>query len=101
MSNPIPGVPGAFPQISSLPTTPAGGSGKQGGFGASLASAVEQVEHLHTDAQGQVTEMLQNGGHDLHNVMIAVEKADVSFQLMMQVRNKIINAYQEISRLQF
>jgi flagellar hook-basal body complex protein FliE len=33
--------------------------------------------------------------------MIAVEKADVAFQLMMQVRNKIVNAYQEVSKLQF
>lgn len=101
MSNPLTGVPGSFPSISSLPTTPSGGASKQGGFGSTLASAVEQVEQLHTDAQSQVSEMLQNGGHDLHNVMIAVEKADVSFQLMMQVRNKIVNAYQEISRLQF
>ena len=33
--------------------------------------------------------------------MLAVEQADLSFQLMMQVRNKIVNAYQEISRMQF
>ena len=38
---------------------------------------------------------------DIHNVMVAVEKADVAFQLMMQVRNKIVNAYQEVSKLQF
>lgn len=37
----------------------------------------------------------------LHSAMIAVEKADLSFQLMMQVRNKIVSAYQEISRMQF
>jgi flagellar hook-basal body complex protein FliE len=35
------------------------------------------------------------------SVMIAVEKADVSFQLMMQVRNKIVNAYQDIEKMQF
>jgi len=37
----------------------------------------------------------------LHTALIAVEKADLSFQLMMQVRNKIVSAYQEISRMQF
>jgi len=39
-------------------------------------------------------------GQDIHNTMIAVEKADLSFQLMMQIRNKIISAYEEIMRIQ-
>jgi flagellar hook-basal body complex protein FliE len=47
------------------------------------------------------TELLQGDRQDVHNVMISVEKADVAFQLMMQVRNKIVSAYQEISRMQF
>jgi len=37
---------------------------------------------------------------DIHNTMIAIEKADLTFQLMMQVRNKIISAYEEIMRMQ-
>jgi flagellar hook-basal body complex protein FliE len=37
----------------------------------------------------------------MSSVMIAVEKAEVSFQLMMQVRNKIVNAYQDIEKMQF
>ncbi len=37
---------------------------------------------------------------DLHTTMIAVQKADLSFQMMMQVRNKIVQAYQEIMRMQ-
>jgi flagellar hook-basal body complex protein FliE len=45
--------------------------------------------------------MVQGGGADINNVMVAVEKADVSFQLMMQVRNKIVSAYQDIEKMQF
>ena len=37
---------------------------------------------------------------DLHNTVIAMQKADLSFQMMMQVRNKIVQAYQEIIRMQ-
>jgi flagellar hook-basal body complex protein FliE len=37
---------------------------------------------------------------DLHNTVIAMQKADLSFQMMMQVRNKIVQAYQEIMRMQ-
>ena len=56
---------------------------------------------LHDSAATQVSNLLQGGGGDLNDVMIAVEKADVSFQLMMQVRNKIVNAYQDIEKMQF
>jgi flagellar hook-basal body complex protein FliE len=93
--SPIPVSPATSGSVS-----PASGA-KEGGFGAVLRNAIDQVEQLHQDAQGQVTEMLQGDRQDIHNVMIAVEKADVAFQLMMQVRNKIVNAYQEVSRLQF
>jgi flagellar hook-basal body complex protein FliE len=62
---------------------------------------VNSVNQLHTDAASQVGNLLQGGGADINNVMIAVEKADVSFQLMMQVRNKIVSAYQDIEKMQF
>lgn len=71
------------------------------GFGSILKNAIDQVEQVNAEAQQQTTEVLRGDRSDLHNVMIAIEKADVSFQLMMQVRNKIVNAYEEISRMQF
>lgn len=89
---------------------PAGGSGGvAGGFDAPaggsfsdvLSNAVHTVNSLHDNAASQVTNLLQGGGGDLNGVMVAVEKADVAFQLMMQVRNKIVSAYQEIERMQF
>ncbi len=70
-------------------------------FNSTLSDAIDRVEQVHTDAQQQVSELLKGDRQDIHNVMIAVEKADVAFQLMMQVRNKIVNAYEEISKLQF
>ena len=45
--------------------------------------------------------LLKGGSADMSTVMIAVEKADVAFQLMMQVRNKIVSAYQDIEKMQF
>ena len=100
MSNTILG--GAYPPlIPPAPTgTPATGTGEPG-FGDVLRSAIDQVEDLHTNADQQVSSLLQGDRSDVHNVMIAVEKADVAFQLMMQVRNKIVNAYQEIEKMQF
>jgi flagellar hook-basal body complex protein FliE len=45
--------------------------------------------------------MLTGNGQDVHSAMIAVEKANLTFELMVQVRNKIISAYQEVSRIPF
>lgn len=89
---------GYVPELSS--TGGAGESGS-GAFASVLKNAVKGVEQLHSDAASQVGNMLQGGGADVNNVMIAVEKADVSFQLMMQVRNKIVSAYQDIEKMQF
>ena len=59
------------------------------------------MAQLQTDAERQVAGVLAGQGEDLHAALIAVEKADLSFQLMMQVRNKIVQAYQDISRMPF
>ena len=66
-----------------------------------LRGAMDEAEQLQGTADAKVSAMLQGNGMDVHSAMIAVEKADLSFQLMMQVRNKIVAAYQEISRMQF
>jgi len=70
-------------------------------FIETLQQAMDEVEGAQGDAQRKVAELLNGNGMDVHSAMIAVEKADLSFQLMMQVRNKIVAAYQEISRMQF
>lgn len=70
-------------------------------FSDILKSAVQTVDTLHNSAAAQVEQLMQGKGGDINDVMIAVEKADVSFQLMMQVRNKIVNAYQDIEKMQF
>jgi len=66
-----------------------------------LRTAMEQVDQLQGTAEQKVSALLNGSGMDVHGAMIAVEEADLSFQLMMQVRNKIVQAYQEISRMQF
>ena len=82
--------------------TAAGPSGLAGGsFAESLRSALDEMGSLQDQAGTKVADVLEGTGGDVHAALIAVEKADLSFQLMMQVRNKIVSAYQEISRMQF
>ncbi|HEX3820788.1 MAG TPA: flagellar hook-basal body complex protein FliE [Candidatus Sulfotelmatobacter sp.] len=66
-----------------------------------LSSAVDDIQQLGTQAEAKVSGVLEGNGSDVHTALIAVEKADLTFQLMMQVRNKIVSAYEEISRMQF
>ncbi len=77
------------------------GAPPKGEFLETLQDAISNVEDLQAHADQQVTALLKGDGQDVHSAMIAVERADLSFQLMMQVRNKIVNAYQEIARMQF
>ena len=76
-------------------------STENGGFAETLRGALDEMGHLQTQAETKVAGVLDGSGADVHTALIAVEKADLSFQLMMQVRNKIVSAYQEISRMQF
>ena len=70
-------------------------------FFQTLEGAMDKVQEVQSTAEQQVASVLQGNGQDLHSAMIAVEKADLSFQMMMQVRNKIVQAYQTISQMQF
>jgi len=69
-------------------------------FSDVLKESIDKVSELQKEANQQTESLVKTQGQDIHNTMIAVEKADLSFQLMMQIRNKIINAYEEIMRLQ-
>jgi flagellar hook-basal body complex protein FliE len=86
--------PGAASALSPADNEP-------GDFLATLKESIDAVEDAQGAAQSEVAQTLNGKGADLHSAMIAVEKADLSFQLMMQVRNKIVQAYQQISNMQF
>ncbi len=68
-------------------------------FGAALKNAISDFEHLHKDADKHAVELAAGKEKDIHQTMIAIEKADVSFKLIMQVRNKIVEAYKQIERM--
>ena len=69
-------------------------------FGATLTQAMIDVNGLQQEAGKAVDQMVAGENVDLHDVMIAVEKAKTSFDLLMEVRNKAIDAYRELMRIQ-
>ena len=94
----------ALGKVGSVATTPqapkatpeAGGVGKT--FGESLMSLVESVEQTGGEANTAVSNMLDKSG-DVHEAMIALQRAEMSLQLTVQIRNKLVSAYQDIMRM--
>lgn len=69
-------------------------------FADTLKKAVNTVDSLQKDADIKMQELATGKSQNIHETMIAAEKADIALKLMVQVRNKIIDAYQEIMRMQ-
>lgn len=91
----ISGIPlsGAVTSVAG-PSAPAGD-----GFGSLLKNAVQATDASQQNAAQAVDQFLHGNG-DLHNVALATERAELSFDLAMQVRNKVVSAYQEIMKMQ-
>lgn len=69
-------------------------------FGRALRDAINTTNDLQKQSNQEIQKLMAGETQDLHDTMIAVQKADLSFQMMMQVRNKLLQAYQEIMRMQ-
>ena len=94
-----------FPNVAGLQGPETAGKagapdGKAGSFADALPSSIGEVNAMQQKADAAITALATGEKVSLHETMIAMEQADVSFRLMMQVRNKIVEAYQEILRMQ-
>jgi flagellar hook-basal body complex protein FliE len=77
-----------------------GGDKTGPGFGEILKDAISTANELQKQSDQEIEKLMTGESQDLHTTVIAMQKADLSFQMMMQVRNKIVQAYQEIMRMQ-
>ena len=69
-------------------------------FAKTLQESLEQVNRFQLEADANINGLATGQQTDIHQTMIAVEKASVSFELLMQIRNKVISAYDKIMRTQ-
>ncbi|HET8548862.1 MAG TPA: flagellar hook-basal body complex protein FliE [Bryobacteraceae bacterium] len=101
MAVPIQPVSNAVPSAAAStirPTaTPAADAGV---FQKILAGAVDQVESARADANLRIQSFLKGENEELHQVVIATQQAEISLELFQQVRNKVVQAYSEIMRMQ-
>jgi len=70
------------------------------GFGDVIKQAIKRVSDMEIRADQSIEQLLK-GETGIHETMIALQKADISFRLLLQVRNKVMDAYREIMRMQF
>lgn len=70
----------------------------QGSFSQILRSAVAEVNGNQQQADAAIRDFLSGHETNLHQTLLSLEKADISFKLMMQVRNKLLDVYNEIMR---
>ncbi len=69
-------------------------------FGATLTEALSKVNEMQLGAGDSLKRLVAGEDVDLHEVMISSAEAGVAFDLMMEIRNKLVDAYQEIQRMQ-
>ena len=77
-----------------------GAGGGAGSFGKVLGEAVARTEALQDKAQAMTKSLATGETKSLHEVMISMTEAELSFKMMMEVRNRLLEAYQEVMRMQ-
>jgi flagellar hook-basal body complex protein FliE len=70
-------------------------------FSDLLTDAVGEVDRLQGEAQAAITGLISGAGVDVHTAMIATQKASMAFELALSVRNKAVQAYQQVMSMQF
>jgi flagellar hook-basal body complex protein FliE len=80
---------------------PLGGAAKDGAgsFADALQDAFEGADRLQHDADDTVRRFATGDIEDVHQVMLALDRADLSFRMTLEVRNKLVEAYQEVMRM--
>ena len=76
----------------------ASGGGKE--FGNLFNEAIGRVEQYRAEAEGSANAFMNGEPEELHQVIIAGQRAEIAFETFLQVRNKVVQAYQEVMRMQ-
>ncbi|HEX6771113.1 MAG TPA: flagellar hook-basal body complex protein FliE [Acidobacteriaceae bacterium] len=94
---PIHGLPAVqLPQSGATPVAQPGSP-----FATLMRNAMQQMQHLETNATQAVDGLMAGNGTDIHTAMIATQKADLAFEMALAFRNKAVGAYQQLMSTQF
>ena len=99
----IASVPVPATRVPAPPTAARDAGGSQGGdsaFATLIRNLVDDTNSQHSLADDAVRELMTGQTDNLHDVVLQAAKADLSFRLLMEIRNRLIDSYQEIMRMQ-
>lgn len=97
----VDGISGVFQGVGSRELIPLKKADKNGrSFSELVGGFLEGVNSLQREADQAIQDVVLGKEENLHRAMIALEKANVALELTVQVRNKVVEAYQEIMRMQ-
>lgn len=80
------------------PATSSSGTSAKGGFADSLSGLIASVDESAGEANTAIADMVQGKG-DVHEAMLALQRAETTLQLTVQIRNKLVQAYQDVMRM--
>lgn len=90
--------------IASIPIpdslTPAGGADSSSAFSGILKDTISSLQSTQADADSAVQKFLTGENDDIHTTVLATQRAEMAFELGLQVRNKVVSAYQEVMKMQ-
>jgi flagellar hook-basal body complex protein FliE len=95
----IPISPHGIPSLH-LPDASAASGTKNASFRSVLESTIDQVEQSRANADASAKAFVSGDGDELHSVALATQRAELEFDLLLQIRNKVVSAYQEVMRMQ-
>jgi flagellar hook-basal body complex protein FliE len=79
---------------------PAGSPGSSNVFSSILQSTIGGMESIQTNADTSIQKFLTGENDDVHSTVLATQRAEMAFELGLQVRNKVVSAYQEVMKMQ-
>lgn len=102
MTGPISPVTLANPAVLIQAITSSGGTVESNGnmFHSLVQTAINTVQGTQNQANQAIQDFLSGNNEDVHSTVIAAQRADLTFEMFMQVRNKVVSAYQEIMKMQ-
>ena len=101
MVNPIssPALPPVGPSRPAVPPSPASPATEEGGFAAQLRQQLDQVNQMQNEADESIQRLLTGQSDNITAVFTTARKAEVAFSLLMEIRNKLMDAYNELRQL--
>jgi flagellar hook-basal body complex protein FliE len=90
-----------LPPITSVPNAGGGSAPAPNSFGDMVSNFVQQTNQDQVQSDQAVSDLLQGKTDNVQDVVLAAAKAEMSFQLFMEIRNRLISAYNDLMRMQF